>query len=105
VDNDPMVISHLAALAARPGPVAAVPGDLHCPDDILASPELTALIDTGSPFCVILTMILDFTEPAQAARVTAALRRAMPPGSFPATSPGPTSSATAAPGPGSASGA
>jgi hypothetical protein len=49
VDNDPVVISHVAALLASPGQVAAVPGDLHCPRDILASPELTALIDTTSP--------------------------------------------------------
>jgi hypothetical protein len=82
VDNDPVVISHLAALAAHPGHVAAVPDDVRCPEAIVASPELTGLIDTGSPFCVILTVILDYVEPARAAEVTAALRAAMPPGSF-----------------------
>jgi hypothetical protein len=82
VDNDPVVISHIAALVASHGQVAAVPGDVRSPEAILASPALTGLIDTGSPWCVILTMILDFVEPTQAARISAVLRRAMPPGSF-----------------------
>jgi len=82
VDNDPVVISHTAALVARPGRVAAVPGDARRPQDILASPALTALIDTGRPFCVILATILDFFEPAQAAGIAAAFRYAMPAGSF-----------------------
>jgi hypothetical protein len=63
VDNDPVVISHTAALLTSPGRVAAVPGDARCPRDILASPGLTALIDAGKPFCVILATILDFFEP------------------------------------------
>jgi hypothetical protein len=82
VDNDPVVISHAAALLTSPGRVAAVPGDARCPGDILASPGLTALIDTSQPFCVILATILDFFEPAQAAGIAAAFRRAMPAGSF-----------------------
>jgi hypothetical protein len=82
VDNDPVVISHARALLASPGRVAAVPGDAGRPQDILASPELTALIDTSRPFCVILATILDFFEPAQAADIVAAFRRAMPAGSF-----------------------
>ncbi len=82
VDNDPVVISHVAALVSRPGRVAAVPGDVCCPQDILASPGLTALTDTSWPFCVILTMILDFVAPAQAAQITAAFRDAMSAGSF-----------------------
>jgi hypothetical protein len=82
VDNDPVVISHAAALLARPGQVAAVPGDVRCPRDILASPGLTGVIDTSRPFCVILAMILNFIEPAQAAGVMAAFRDAMPAGSF-----------------------
>ncbi len=82
VDNDPVVISHAAALLVRPGKVAAVPGDVRRPEEILANPELTALIDMSKPFCVILTMILDFVEAAEAAEIVAAFRRAMPGGSF-----------------------
>jgi S-adenosyl methyltransferase len=82
VDNDPVVISHAAALLARPGRVAAVPGDVRCPEDILASSALAAVIDTSRPFCVILAVVLDYIEPALAAQVTAVFRHAMPPGSY-----------------------
>ena len=82
IDNDPVVISHAAALLASRGCVAAAPGDVRCPDAILACPELTALIDLSKPFCVILAMVLDFVEPAQAADIVAAFRRAMPSESF-----------------------
>jgi hypothetical protein len=82
VDNDPVVISHTAAVLARPGRVAAVPGDVRCPGDILASPALASVIDVGRPFCVILAVILDYVEPAQAEGIVAAFRDAMPAGSF-----------------------
>jgi hypothetical protein len=82
VDNDPVVISHTAALLARPGSIAAVPGDARRPQDILGNPGLAAVIDTSKPFCLILAMILNFVEPAQAAGITAEFRDAMPAGSF-----------------------
>jgi len=84
VDNDPVVISHVAALPADggSGQLAAVPGDVRRPEAILADPGLTAMIDLGKPFCVILGMVLDFVEPAAAADITATFRQAMPPGSF-----------------------
>jgi hypothetical protein len=82
VDNDPMVITHTAALLARPGRVAAVPGDVCRPRDILAHGGLTALIDLSEPFCLILGVILDFVRPAEAEKVMAVLRDAMPAGSF-----------------------
>jgi len=82
VDNDAMVIAHVAALLARPGQVAAVAGDTRRPEEVLGSPELTALIDTGRPFCVILAFVLDFIEPRQAATLMAAFRDAMPAGSY-----------------------
>lgn len=82
VDNDPVVITHAAALLASPGQVAAVPGDASHPGEILASPALTAVIDTSQPFCVILATVLDFFEPARAAKIMAEFRDAMPAGSF-----------------------
>jgi hypothetical protein len=82
VDNDPVVISHTAALLARPGQVAAAPGDVRRPRDILARRELAAVIDLGKPFCVILGMILDFVPPVEAALLMAEFRDAMPAGSF-----------------------
>jgi S-adenosyl methyltransferase len=82
VDNDPVVIAHTAAMLASPGRVAAVPGDVRCPGDILASTALASVIDVSRPFCVILAVILDYVEPAQAAGIVAAFRHAMPAGSF-----------------------
>jgi hypothetical protein len=82
VDNDPMVISHIRALLVAPGRVAAVPGDVRRPLEILASPALTGLIDLGKPFCLILAVILDYVEPARAAEIMAVFRTAMPAGSF-----------------------
>jgi hypothetical protein len=82
VDNDAVVIAHGAALLAVPGRVAVVPGDARSPGDILASPALTALIDTSEPFCLIMSLILDHIHPKQAAQVMAEFRDAMPPGSF-----------------------
>jgi hypothetical protein len=40
------------------------------------------MIDLDRPACVILAMILDFIEPAQAADIVATFGRAMAPGSF-----------------------
>ena len=59
-----------------------MPGDARDPADILASPELTSVIDTSKPFCVILSMILNFVAPEQAAPIMATFRDAMPDGSF-----------------------
>jgi hypothetical protein len=76
------VLSHAAALLARPGQVVVVPGDMRAPRDILASPALTALIDTSQPLCVVVALALDFIAPSRAAGVMAELRDAMPAGSF-----------------------
>jgi hypothetical protein len=82
VDNDAVVVAHGAALIAVPGRVAMVPGDVRSPGDILASPALTELIDTSQPFCLILTLMLDYIKPKHAAKAMAEFRAAMPPGSF-----------------------
>jgi O-methyltransferase involved in polyketide biosynthesis len=80
VDNDPVVISHATALLAGSGAVTAVPGDVRYPDAILASAG--PVIDLSRPACVILTMILHFFDPAEAASIVAAFVRALAPGSF-----------------------
>jgi hypothetical protein len=82
VDNDPVVITHVAALAARRGRVAAVPGDVCRPQELLASPALAEVIDLRKPFCVVMTVILDYVEPARADEIMTVIRDAMPPGSF-----------------------
>jgi O-methyltransferase involved in polyketide biosynthesis len=81
VDNDPVVISHTAALVRSDG-VAAVAGDMHHPAAILAAPGLTELIDLGKPACVILAMVLHFTPPDEATRIVAGFTAAMATGSY-----------------------
>jgi len=82
VDNDPVVISHAAALLTGSGNAAAVPGDVRHPEAILASAELTETINLRKPVCVIMAMVLDYVEPAQAADIVATFGRAMTAGSF-----------------------
>ena len=59
-----------------------MPGDARCPADILASPDLTGVIDTASPFCLILAMILNFIEPAQCAAFMTVFGDCLPAGSY-----------------------
>lgn len=82
VDNDPVVISHARALLAEEGKVAAVPGDARRPEEILAGPALTAMIDLNKPTCVILAMMLHFFEPSHAQHIVSTFVRAVAPGSF-----------------------
>jgi O-methyltransferase involved in polyketide biosynthesis/DNA-binding HxlR family transcriptional regulator len=80
-DNDPTVITHSRALLAGEG-VAAAAGDAGDPEAILASPELTRLIDLSQPCCVILALVLHFFAPEQAARIARAFTAALAPGSY-----------------------
>jgi O-methyltransferase involved in polyketide biosynthesis len=82
VDNDPMVLSHAQSLLAKHDGVAAVAGDLRDPDTILASPELTALIDLARPVCVLLASVLHFVDEPTARHVSGAFARRMAPGSY-----------------------
>jgi O-methyltransferase involved in polyketide biosynthesis len=70
VDTDPMVLSHARALLAAPG-VAAVAADLRDPAEVLADPELRAVIDLAEPVCVILGAVLHFLDADAARQVTA----------------------------------
>jgi DNA-binding HxlR family transcriptional regulator/SAM-dependent methyltransferase len=81
VDNDPTVITHARALLAGEG-VGVAAGDVGDPEAILASPELTRLINLREPCCVILAMVLHFFAPAEAARIARAFITALAPGSY-----------------------
>jgi len=83
IDNDPMVVSHVRALLANGGSgVAAVQADLRDPAEVLASPELLAVIDPGKPACLILAAVLHLMEAGPAAAVAAEYIRALAPGSY-----------------------
>jgi len=84
VDWDPLVLSHIRALAGEG--LAAAGGDLTDPDAVLASPELTAVTDMEQPVCVILAAVLHFLPAGQAGAVTAGWARRLAPGSVLAVS-------------------
>jgi O-methyltransferase involved in polyketide biosynthesis len=82
VDNDPVVINHLYALAAKPDEhVAAVPADLTAPAATLAALTATGMINLARPACLILAMVLHFLPATQARQVVAAYTAALAPGS------------------------
>ena len=68
VDNDPVVLLHVRALCSHdPGLAAAAAADLENPAAVLASPELTGVIDLNRPACLVLAAVLHFM-PAEKAR-------------------------------------
>jgi O-methyltransferase involved in polyketide biosynthesis len=68
VDNDPVVVNHLWALACSADDhVHAVPADVGQPATVLAGARATGEIDLDEPVCLILAMVLHF-YPAPAAR-------------------------------------
>jgi len=82
VDNDPVVINHLRALAASgEDHVDAVPGDLVQPAAVLDAVQATGLIDLNEPACLILGMVLHFLDAGTARAVTAAYVAELAPGS------------------------
>ncbi|WP_283133170.1 SAM-dependent methyltransferase [Rhizohabitans arisaemae] len=82
VDNDPVVIVHGQALLTKADSTAVVQGDLRRPGEIIADPEVTALIDFSRPVGVLLLAVLHFiTDSENPAGVVATLRDAMAPGS------------------------
>lgn len=82
VDNDPVVISHLRALAAKGDDhIDAVAGDVAKAAAVLDAVQATGLIDLGQPVCLIAAMVLHFLDAATARQVTAAYIAGLAPGS------------------------
>jgi hypothetical protein len=85
VDNDPLVLAHARALltSAPEGRTAYIHADLRQPEAVLASPEARDMLDFTQPIALILVGILhlipDEDKPAE---IIAALRGALPPGSY-----------------------
>jgi hypothetical protein len=83
VDNDPIVHVHASALLTGSGTTRIVLADLRDPEGILAHPKVGELIDFGRPVGLLLVAILHFiTDAENPARIVAALRDALPPGSY-----------------------
>jgi hypothetical protein len=82
VDNDPVVLNHLWALAASGDDhIDAVAGDVATPAAVAVAVHATGLIDWGKPVCLILAMVLHFLDAATAREVTAAYVSGLAPGS------------------------
>jgi hypothetical protein len=83
VDNDAVVTAHNRALRATTPGVVAVHGDIRHPDEILADPDLLSVIDFAEPVAVLLVAVLHFITPKEdPARIVAAFRDRVAPGSY-----------------------
>jgi len=82
VDNDPVVLNHLWALAAKGDDhIEVVAGDVAKAAVVMDAVQATGLIDWGKPACLILAMVLHFLDAATARAVTAAYLSGLAPGS------------------------
>jgi hypothetical protein len=89
VDNDPIVHVHANALLTGSGTTGVVLADMRDPDVILEHPKVRGLIDFTQPVALLLVAILHFiTEEENPAGIVAALRDALPAGSYLALSHG-----------------
>jgi hypothetical protein len=83
VDNDPVVLAHARALLATDQQAAVVAGDVRDPAGILGNSMVTKLLDFTRPVCVLLVAVLHFVpDSADPARIVAAFRDAIAPGSY-----------------------
>jgi S-adenosyl methyltransferase len=83
VDYDPVAIAHSKQLLSDSDTVAAVQADMRRPDDILASLEVTSLIDFSQPVAILLVAMLHLLPDDQNPdAIVARFRQAMAPGSY-----------------------
>ena len=81
VDNDPVVLAHLRALAAHGNPgVTVVDGDVRQPGPILDA--VAAGVDLSAPVCLAMGFLLHFFGPADARDLVARYVAVLAPGSY-----------------------
>jgi len=81
VDNDPVVLSHLRALAAKGNPdVTVVDGDVREPTAIVDA--VAAGIDLSAPTCLLMGFLLHFFSPGAAQDLVARYASVLAPGSY-----------------------
>jgi hypothetical protein len=87
VDIDAIAVAHAQSILTGNDRTIAIRGDLRAPETLLASPELTALIDLDEPVALLLFAVLHLvTDADNPAIAVAILREAMSPGSYLAVS-------------------
>ncbi|MFC6090960.1 SAM-dependent methyltransferase [Saccharothrix lopnurensis] len=63
VDKDPVAVAHSGLLLAGDPNSTAVQADLREPDDLLARPEVTGLLDFDEPVALLLLLVVHFMTP------------------------------------------
>jgi hypothetical protein len=82
VDNDPVVIVHLNAVAAISHPeLSVLDADAWKPAQIMAAPEITEYLDLDSPVGVIMGFLLHYLPAPDAAAVVTRYAQLLPSGS------------------------
>ncbi|MFF0215440.1 SAM-dependent methyltransferase [Streptomyces vinaceus] len=83
VDHDPVAVAHSRAVLAGDERTDIVAADLRKPQDILAAPEVTQLLDLERPVALLLVAVLHFLEDSDDPYAAVAeLRDALAPGSL-----------------------
>ncbi|WP_369230466.1 SAM-dependent methyltransferase [Streptomyces sp. R21] len=83
VDNDPIVKAHGDALLGRTGTTSIVLGDLRDPRAVVEHPDVRRVIDFDEPVALLLVAVVHFlTDAEKPEQIVAALRDALPAGSF-----------------------
>jgi O-methyltransferase involved in polyketide biosynthesis len=81
VDFDPIVLVHARALLADSDRTIVVEGDVRDPAGILGHPDVRGHLDFARPVAVVMAALLHFISPEDPARIVAAFRDVMAPGS------------------------
>ena len=82
VDNDPVVVTHARALLATMPGISAVEADITRPEEVLADPAVSAIVDWAKPVAVVLAATLHFRDAATAGRLVGCYADAACAGSY-----------------------
>jgi len=82
VDIDPVAAARGAEILADNPNGASVQGDLTEPEEILALPEVAAMLDLTRPVALLFFNVLHFVDPVKVAASLAVYRDALAPGSY-----------------------
>jgi hypothetical protein len=82
VDRDPVAVAHSLAMLSHDPLSRVVQADLTEPEELLAHPDVAALLDGGAPVALLLVAVLHFVADESGPHgLVARLRDALPPGS------------------------
>ena len=82
VDRDPVAVAHSLAMLSHDPLSRVVQADLTDPEELLAHPDVAALLDGGAPVALLLVAVLHFVADESGPHgLVARLRDALPPGS------------------------